>query len=215
MLNGLNMSGSKKPVVFESANLGKKHKQDDLAQRLILKAISEGITDISDLKKIVGLRSATDVYRTMDKMALRKEYHQALGRAGIDFDYLVAGVKNICDNGSSDKVRLSAFQILLKSLGLDKYMDDGPSIKSWEDTIIELTDKNNQIKQLEESQNQGSKNLLSIDSLIADSSSADSSSNDSSSADSSKEYEVKIPVMPEDERKQREEEKALADSFYE
>jgi len=117
-----------------------RHRNNDLAQRLLLKALSEGITDPKDMKKIAGLRTAADVYRTLDKMSLRREYHEALSRCGIDFDYLIGGIKKICDKSDSDKVRLKGFEMLLRSVGLDKYDKIEDTSKNWEDTIIKLSE---------------------------------------------------------------------------
>jgi hypothetical protein len=182
----------KKPIVF-STNKTVKHSQNDLGQRLLLKAISEGVTNIDELRKIAGMKTATDVYRTLDKMALRREYHAALATNGVDFEYLVKGIKDVCDNGMSDKVRLSGYQTLLKSLGLDKYEKVEDSGKSWEESIIQLTRDN-----VEEG------NLLA----------EPSEGEDDDVGDLNRMYEVEVPEMPEDEKKRRERDKELSDSFY-
>lgn len=104
-----------------------------------MKALSEGITDPKELRKIAGLNTVTAVYRTLDKMSLRREYHDALIRSGVDFDYLVKGVKRICDKSDSDKVRLKGLEILMRSLGVDKYDKVEDTSKSWEETILKLS----------------------------------------------------------------------------
>lgn len=109
-----------KPIIVSSRQ-GSRSGANDLAQRILLKALSEGVTDTNELRKMAGLKSAADVYRTFDKMAMRREYHAALAECGIDFKYLVSGLKKICDNSESEKIKLKALEILLKSLGLDKY----------------------------------------------------------------------------------------------
>lgn len=127
-----------KPVVFPDGKT-RTHGQNDLAQRLIMKAIGEGITDPNDLKKIAGLRTAAELYRTLDKMSLRREYHAALTRSGIDFDYLVGGVKNVCDT-ADPKVALKGFEILMRSLGVEKYDKETMSNANWEDTLLKASE---------------------------------------------------------------------------
>jgi len=127
-----------KPVTFENAK-GGPHAQNDMAQRLILKAMAEGITDVKDLRKLAGLKTVAEVYRTMDKMSMRREYHNALAALGVDFMYLVGGIKKVCDGkDSSDKDRLKGYDMLLKSVGMDKYEKMEDSGKSWEEAILAL-----------------------------------------------------------------------------
>lgn len=128
-----------KPIVFVQGDR-QYYRQNNYAQNLILKALFEGITDVNELRKLTGMKSAADVYRTLDKLAIRKEYHEALSAGGIDLDYIVNGIKGICDKGQSDSVRLKGYQTLLRSLGLDKYEKMEDTGKSWEETLLKLTD---------------------------------------------------------------------------
>ena len=84
------------------------------------------------------------MYRTLDKLAIRKEYHEALARQGLDLDYIVGGIKELCEDSSSDNVKLSGFKTLLKSIGLDEYKENvGDSGKNWEETVRDVvTDEN-------------------------------------------------------------------------
>ena len=82
-----------KPIVFVQGDT-QFYRQNKYAQNLLIKALSDGVTDPYELKKIAGLNKVTDVYRSLDKLALRKEYHDALARAGISLDYIVEGIKN-------------------------------------------------------------------------------------------------------------------------
>ena len=110
----------------------------------MLKALSEGITDPVELRKIAGLHSVTEVYRTLDKMQIRKEYHEALSRADISLDFIVGKLKGLCDGEEvSDKIKLGAVQTLLKSLGLEKYDKPEESGKNWEEIVLEMIGKKN------------------------------------------------------------------------
>lgn len=126
----------KKPVIFVQGDR-EFYRSNEYAQNLLLKAISKGITDPKDLMKISGIKTVAGVFRTLDKMAIRKEYHAALGAAGIDLNYIVGGIKQICDGTEDDKIRLDAFKVLMKSIGLEKYDIAEESAKGWEEAILD------------------------------------------------------------------------------
>lgn len=115
------------------------YRKNEFAQTILLKALSEGITDIEEMKKMTGMTKAADVYRTLDKLSIRQEYHEALARQGITFDEVLSQIRDIALH-SSDKNRLAALGMILKSLGLDKYekVEDGG--KGWEDVISNLSE---------------------------------------------------------------------------
>ena len=123
-----------KPVIFRGPYNW--HAKNEFAQNVLLKALSDGITDINELKKLSGMKSAAQVYRTFDKMSIRKEYHQALSNANISLDYIVKGIKDLCDNAEKDDTKLKAYQTLLKSVGLDKYETQEADDDTWEDAAI-------------------------------------------------------------------------------
>jgi hypothetical protein len=78
-----------------------------------------------------------EVYRTLDKLAMRKEYHEALNRCGISFDYITKGIKGIADSGEKDADRLKAFQTLLKSVGMEKYdIETVGTEGTWEEALL-------------------------------------------------------------------------------
>jgi len=81
------------------------------------------------------------VLRTLDKLSIRKEYHNALVKNKLDLDYLVSGIKKICDEGGSDKVKLNALQTILKSLGLEKYDTLETQGKNWEEILLQIYEK--------------------------------------------------------------------------
>ena len=131
-----NEEGKLKPIIFtESEN---KHFQDDsYVQALILKAISTGITDINELKKIAGASKAAEVYRSLNKLSIRKEYHDALIRNGIDLDFIVGKLKKVVEEAGSDNTKLAALQTFMKSLGLEKYEVTEEGGKGWEELLVD------------------------------------------------------------------------------
>lgn len=129
----------KKPIIIYQGRTGY-YRENNYVQHIILKALSQGITDPNELRRISGLGKVAEVYRTLDKMALRKEYHQALAKAEIDFDFIVTGIKNLASTSESDKVKLASFQTLMKSLGLDKYDKQEESGRGWEEVIMDASE---------------------------------------------------------------------------
>lgn len=129
---------NKKPVTFVG---GKRsfYSRNTYAQNLLLKALSKGVTDPEELKKAAGLKRVADVYRTLDKIAIRKEYHDALARNEIDLDFITKGFKDLAES-SSDKIKLGSLNALLKSLGLDKYEKQEETGKSWEEEILKISE---------------------------------------------------------------------------
>lgn len=114
-----------KPVVYTN-NYFRRGYQNTTQQMLLLSALQ--ITqDPNKLKEMIHVKTVAEVYRTLDKLAMRKEYHEALNRLGISFDYIASGIKNIADNGFKDSDKLSAFKVLLKSVGMEKYDADSYS----------------------------------------------------------------------------------------
>ena len=127
---------NKKPVTFVGGgNLF--HSQNTYAQNILLKALSQGVTDPNELRKIAGLNKVADVYRSLDKLAIRKEYHEALVENGVDLDFITKGLKRLAEEGT-DKIQLGSFNTLLKSIGLDKYEKQEESGKSWEEEILKV-----------------------------------------------------------------------------
>lgn len=108
----------------------------DFQQRLLLKSLT--ITkDPKKLRQMIGARTVADVFRTMDKIAMRKEYQQALLDNGIDFDTIVKGIKNICVNAKKDETKLRGWEIILKSLGMGDYKETPQeSLSSWEEEVM-------------------------------------------------------------------------------
>jgi len=130
-----------KPVTFIKGEYNYS-RQNDLQQKLLLKAM-QVTSDPNELKKMAGLKTVADVYRTLDKLAMRKEYHEALSRQGIDLDVIIGGIKEICNGvGVKAATKLKAYQVFLKSLGLDEYKESHDEAKQgWEDLVRGIVEK--------------------------------------------------------------------------
>ncbi len=126
-----------KPVTYVGGPY-QRHSQNTAQQILLLKALRV-TQDPKKLRQMIGVKTVADVYRTLDKLAMRKEYHHALSRLGLSFDYLISNVKSVIDNAELDKDRLAGVNLILKSLGLDKYEEEGVSGGNWEDALLKLS----------------------------------------------------------------------------
>ena len=124
-----------RPVVY-TTNYFKRGYQNTSQQMFLLKALQ--ITqDPKKLREMMGVKTVAEVYRTLDKLAMRKEYHGALARNGISFDYMVGGIKKIADAGYKDADKLKALQILLKSVGMESYDEAaGGTSGTWEEELL-------------------------------------------------------------------------------
>ena len=171
-----------KPVTFVNAKYDK-HRQNTTQQTMLLNALR--ITnDPKKLKQMIGVRSVAEVFRTLDKMALRKEYHHALVKSGIDFGFIVEGIKNECLSAEKSADRLNGYKTLLKSMGMDNYDGDPKgSTGGWEDALKLASE--NDAKRLEAPKD-----------------------------DTEDEYKVDVPVIPESVKKMREAEKREGESLY-
>lgn len=172
-----------RPIVYTSTSF-KRGEQNTAQQMFLLKALQ--ITqDPKKLRQIIGVKSVAEVYRTLDKIALRKEYHSALSKAGISFDYIVGGLKGIADTGFKDSDKLNAFKVLLKSVGMESYKEEGSgSTGTWEEVLLKKI----------ESEKADGKNLALPEAPAK--------------------YDVKFPVVPESARKAQEEEREMTSSIY-
>lgn len=180
------MDGNKirlKPIVYTQSYF-KRGTQNTAQQMFLLKALQ--ITqDPKKLRDMLGVKTVAEVYSTLDKLAMRKEYHKALSKAGISFDYIVNGIKGIAQSGFKDGDRLKAFQTLLKSVGMEKYDTDSTgSSGSWEEELL---------KGIEAGKNKPA--LIEIAPPA--------------------QYDVKQPVTPESARISQENEDEITSSIYE
>lgn len=172
-----------RPAVFISGSYNY-NRVNPAQENLLLKAMGKS-DDPKMWKKMAGINSMANLWKTLDKLSIRKEYHKALVRNGVDLDTIVAGIADIAKNGSNDNVKLKAFTTFLKSVGMDEYKESEDQLgKNWEDSlrdIIESEDKDD-IK----------KELSTVE-----------------------EYEVTQPTIPDEEIKRMDEEKVVGDNLYE
>jgi hypothetical protein len=126
-----------KPVIFVQGKYAY-NAQNTTQQIMLLKALH--ITqDPKKLKELIGVKTVAEVYRTLDKIAMRKEYHNALAKEGITFEYVVKGIKSEIDNADKSADRLAGLNMILKSIGLDKYEETAIGGGGWEETLLKLT----------------------------------------------------------------------------
>lgn len=113
------------------------YEPDTDEQTRLLEAFQEA-NDPRKLKEIIGVKTVAEVYRTLDKIAIRREFHRALDRAGISFDFIISGLKREAIGGDKSADRIKAFEIFLKALGLNKYEEvtTGTST-TWEERLLE------------------------------------------------------------------------------
>lgn len=126
-----------KPVIFVEGDYPY-GSQNTTQQLLLLKALKV-TQDPKKLKELIGVRTVAEVYRTLDKIAMRKEYHSALAKFGLTFEYIVKGVKKEIDTAEKSSDRLNGLGMLMKSIGLDKYEESAINGGGWEDVLINLS----------------------------------------------------------------------------
>lgn len=171
-----------RPVVYTTNTFSKGAKNN--AQQLFLLKALQITQDPKKLRDMMGVSKVAEVYRTLDKMAMRKEFHEALARNGISFDYITKGIKTIADEGYKDSDKLNAFKTLLKSVGMEAYKEDTTAITgTWEEVLL---------KKIEEEKIEGVKTApLELP-----------------------EYEVTVPKVPESARLAQEEEAEITSNIY-
>ncbi len=145
-MNMENETKKLKPVIYIKG-MGSYYSQNLFQQNLLLKAL-QVTADPYELKKLVGFKTVAEVYRTLDKLAIRREYHEALLRHGVDLDTIVKGIKNVAEFSFDNAVKLKAYQVLLKSLGLDEYKESGSEDKGGWENIIKLAMEEEKNKKL-------------------------------------------------------------------
>ena len=133
-MNNDNKKIKLRPVIYTTSSF-KRGAQNTAQQMFLLKAM-QVTTDPHELRKMLGVRTVAEVFRTLDKLAMRKEYHSALARNGISFDFIVGGLKTEAAGGEKSADRIKALQVLLKSLGLDKYDNDIAAGGTWEEELL-------------------------------------------------------------------------------
>ncbi len=127
-----------KPVVFIKGQYNY-NRANNFQQNLLLRALTK-TSNPDELKKMVGIRTKVELFRTLDKLALRKEYHRALQENGVDLNSIVSNMKAISEQADSSTrglgIKLNVEKTFLKSLGLDEYKEAPiEATKSWEDIV--------------------------------------------------------------------------------
>lgn len=132
----MNQTANLKPVIFFRGDYNERYRQNSLQQKMLLRALT--VTDNPrELRKMIGVRTVAEVYRTLDKLAMRKDYHESLVVNGVSFDSIVKGIKEIAEASESDAVRLKAYQTFLRSVGMDKYEEQETSNTTWEEVLAQ------------------------------------------------------------------------------
>lgn len=125
-----------KPVVFVQGRY--EFNNQNTTQQIMLLNAMKITQDPKKLKELIGVKTVAEVYRTLDKIAMRKEYHSALATHGITFDYIVKNIKGEIDHAEKSSDRLAGINMLLKSIGLDKYEETAIGGGSWEEALLAI-----------------------------------------------------------------------------
>lgn len=176
-----------RPISFSTITKGK-FSPKVFQQNLLLKALRY-TNDLNDLKKVAHFHTEAEVLRTLDKLAIRKEYHEALAKNGMGPDAIVAGIKDVALTADKAGDRLKAYTTILKSLGLDTYDTAEEGGKDWEEILLKINDRERE----------------DADKLLA---------SGGTSVIEGQVYEVKIPEIPESVRVQKEKDKSIEQSIY-
>jgi hypothetical protein len=156
-----------------------------MSREMLLLRAMKVTSDVKELRRMIGVKTVAEVYKTLDKMAMRKEYHRALSENGISFDYIVKSLKGVVDSSEKDADKIKAIQTLLKSVGMDKYEDDTRAGGgSWEEALLKATEGKEKKPQ-------------ALSAGVTD-----------------VEYEVKQPEVPEYIKKMQDDEKTMSDNLY-
>ena len=100
----------------------------------------EVVSDTTELGKKMTEKIESEVEEAIGDVGRRKEYREALSKAGVSMDFLVEHLKNVALNGEKDSDKIKALQVLLKSLGVDKTSDkEEEGTKTWEDALMNET----------------------------------------------------------------------------
>jgi hypothetical protein len=124
-------------VVQGNRENSRKERSYESAADLVLRGIQQGVTDPEDLKKMASIRSSAELFVTMDKLAMRKEYHAALAKHGLSIDALVAGIAEHAFDMRDRKMAFEAKKFILKTLSLDRFANESTGAKGWQDLVLE------------------------------------------------------------------------------
>ena len=110
---------SNNPVVFVSGDYGRTQKS--ASQQLMLLRALNVAEDPKRFKEIIRARAAVDVFRTLDKLAIRKEWHAALQRKGLDLDTIIDVLKQEMLQGDKSSDRISAAKTIMENKISQRY----------------------------------------------------------------------------------------------
>ena len=120
--------------MYVSGNYYGGGENNKMKEVLLLRAMTKSDKP-KEWRKLSGIHSMTALWKTLDKMSIRKEYHEALVRNGIDLDTIVDGIAEIARDGKESN-RLRAWQTILRSIGLSEYKDaEMAGGVGWEDAM--------------------------------------------------------------------------------
>lgn len=134
------MKSRKFPLIIFDNSAQKKgvHTPDFHKQNLLLKGMLMNAGDVKEAAKYAGIKTVASAYRTLDQLSLRKSFYDSLDNNDISLDFIVKGIKAIATEGDLDSVKLKAYQILLKTLGLENYSETNAEGKGWEETLMKV-----------------------------------------------------------------------------
>lgn len=124
--------------ILKQDEIGPLDPKDNKEGETILTRALKITKDPKQIRDLIGVQRVADVLNTLDGIAIRKEYHSSLIRHGVDFDYLITGIKAVADDKTEKgKTRLNALNMLLKSIGIDKFsVPAGGGGSGWEDELM-------------------------------------------------------------------------------
>lgn len=188
-----------KPVSFISGKnnyFGK----DKLKEMMLLRAMRV-TSDPKAIMKMAGMKKYAELSRTFDKLSMRKEYNQALKKLGMDFEWIAKGLKQEADSAEKAADRIKAFQIILKSLGMDNYVEIEEDKGTWEDAILKSTETESIKASISDDSIAIKGGIISHDELPDE-------------EEEFEEYEVKRPNVPDSEKELRDRENRTGNSLY-
>lgn len=123
-------------VFMQNSNTPARARSRTAAAELVMKGLSEGITDPEELKRLSGIKRSADLMVTMDRLSLRREFHEAMYRAGLTPDKLMTTLSDHVDSTDA-KVSIKAVEVTLKMLSMFRPESSSGDVKSWEEIVLE------------------------------------------------------------------------------
>lgn len=134
-----------KPVVFVQGKYA--YNQQNTTQQITLLKALRITQDPKKLRELIGVKTVAEVYRTLDKIAMRKEYHAALVKHGVTFDYVVKNIKHEIDTAKKTSDRLAGLKMILQSIGMDKYVETAIAGGGWEEILDKINQESKEEKE--------------------------------------------------------------------